>query len=133
MLSIVLGFLLLGIVLWDTFETIVMPKTVSRKFRLTAYYYKLSWRAWAGIVKHMKDSPRRVAVLGAFGPLSLLVLMAMWAGLCVLAFGMIHYGFGTLDGTENQANFGTALYFSGTTFFTLGFGGSAFHIAAVFT
>lgn len=121
-ISVIFGFLLLGIVLWDTFETIVMPKTVSRKFRLTAIYYKLSWRAWAGIVKRMQDSPRRVAILGAFGPLSLLILMAAWAVLCVVAFGFIHYGFGTLDGTDSQANFGTAFYFSGTTFFTLGFG-----------
>jgi len=115
------GILLLIAVLWDTFETIVMPKTVSRKLRLTALYYKFAWRFWAGTVRHMRDTPRRIAVLGAFGPLSLLLLMAMWATLLVVAFALIHFGLGSLDGT-NHLGFGSDLYFSGTTFFTLGIG-----------
>ncbi len=118
----IFGVLLLIAVLWDTFETIVMPKTVSRKLRLTALYYKFAWGAWAWMARRMRDTPRRVAVLGAFGPLSLLLLMASWAGLLILAFSMIHFGLGTLDGTPHSDSFGTSLYFSGTTFLTLGFG-----------
>lgn len=119
---VVVGVLLLLIVLWDTFETIVMPKTVSRRLRITALYYDFVWRVWAGTVKHMRDTPRRTAILGAFGPMSLLVLMATWASLLVLAFGLIHFGAGTVDGTGVRMSFGTTLYFSGTTFFTVGFG-----------
>jgi len=118
----VLGILIVLGVLWDTFETIVVPKTVSRQLRLTAFFYKAAWHGWALVVKKMRDGPRRVAILGAFGPLSLLLLMASWAILLVLGFGFIHFGAGTLDGTQNQADFGTAFYFSGTTFFTLGLG-----------
>jgi hypothetical protein len=116
------GFLIVIGVLWDTFETIVMPKTVRRKLRLTAFFYRIAWRTWAAMVKHMKDTPRRTAVLGAFGPLSLILLMALWAAFMVFGFGLIHYGLGTLDGTSNQLDFGASIYFSGTTFFTVGFG-----------
>ncbi|MHB8637178.1 MAG: potassium channel family protein [Fimbriimonadaceae bacterium] len=120
--ALVVGILIVIGVLWDTFETIVMPKTVRRRLSLTAFFYRVAWRGWAAVVKRMRDGPRRVAVLGAFGPLSLILLMATWALLMVAGFGFIHFGAGTLDGTPNQADFGTALYFSGTTFFTLGFG-----------
>src|SRR5579872_306366 len=118
----ILGIVIVLGVLWDTFETIVMPKTVRRQLRLTAFFYKVVWHGWALIVKKMKDGPRRVAVLGAFGPLSLILLMATWAVFMVVGFGFIHYGAGTLNGTDNQSDIGTAFYFSGTTFFTLGFG-----------
>lgn len=120
--AVILGVLIVISVLWDTFETIVMPKTVRRRLRLTAFFYVIAWKGWAHIVKRMKDSPRRVAILGAFGPLSLIVLMASWAALMVVGYGFIHFGAGTLDGTQNEAALGTAFYFSGTTFFTLGFG-----------
>lgn len=118
----ILGILIILGVLWDTFETIVMPKTVRRRLRFAGIYYRLAWTAWATIVKRMKDGPRRVAVLGSFGPMSLLVLMVTWALLMVVGFGLVHIGFGTLDGTPNQSDFPTAFYFSGTTFFTVGFG-----------
>ena len=120
--AVVLGILIVIGVLWDTFETIVMPKTVRRRLRITTFFYGIAWRGWAFVVKKMRDGPRRVAVLGAFGPLSLILLMAIWACLMVCGFGFIHYGAGTLNGTPNQGDFGSALYFSGTTFFTLGFG-----------
>lgn len=109
-------------VLWDTFQTIVIPKTVRRRLRLTFLFYKVTWRGWALFVRKMKDGPRRVALLGAFGPLSLLMLMALWAALMVVGFGLIHFGSGTLDGQHGASNLGDSLYFSGTTFFTLGLG-----------
>ena len=120
--AVVLGILIVLGVLWDTFETIVVPKTVRRRLRLTAFFYQVAWHGWALVVKRMRNGPRRVAILGAFGPLSLILLMASWAILMVLGFGFIHFGAGTLDGTQNQGDLGAALYFSGTTFFTLGFG-----------
>lgn len=118
----VLGALIVVGVLWDTFETIVMPKTVRRRLRLTAFFYQVAWGGWAQLVKRMRDGPRRVAVLGAFGPLSLIVLMASWAALMIVGFALIHFGAGALDGTRDQGSVGSALYFSGVTFFTLGFG-----------
>jgi hypothetical protein len=120
--AFILGIAIVLSVLWDTFETIVVPKTVRRRLRLTAFFYRIAWKCWAVVVKRMKDGPRRVTVLGSFGPLSLILLMIIWAALMVIGFGLIHYGAGTLNGTQNGDDFPSALYFSGTTFFTLGFG-----------
>ncbi len=32
--------------LWEIFETIVLPRKIDRKFRITRYYYLATWRAY---------------------------------------------------------------------------------------
>ncbi len=41
------SFLLIVIVLWDAFETIVLPRRVTRRLRLTSFYYRVTWGAVA--------------------------------------------------------------------------------------
>src|SRR5262249_51640195 len=58
-----------------------------------------------------------------FGPLSLLLLLVIWALSLVLGFALIDYGDGArFGGTLLGSRFGNSLYLSGTTFFTLGLG-----------
>src|SRR5262249_50720718 len=65
----------------------------------------------------------RDALLSFYGPLSLLMLLALWAVMLVLGFALIHFGVGaSLSGTLFPSRFGNALYLSGTTLFTLGLG-----------
>jgi len=62
-------------------------------------------------------------MLGFYGPLSLLVLVAVWAVGLVLGFGLMQYGAGSaVVVTGSQPGFLTDIYLSGTTFFTLGLG-----------
>ena len=66
---------------------------------------------------------RREALLGFYGPLSLLVLVGVWAVGLVLGFGLMQYGAGSaVVMTGGQSSFETDIYLSGTTFFTLGLG-----------
>lgn len=129
--AIVVGLLLLVVVLWDTFETIVLSKTVRRRYSLTSLFYRFAWRSWALLVKNTKGGLRQ-SVLVSFGPLSLLFLIAGWAVLLIFSFAMIQFGASILDGHS----FHDYLYFSGVTFFTLGYGdivptGPTGHILAV--
>ena len=43
----ILGFALLFISLWDAFETIILPRRVTRSFRLVRLFYKFTWRLWS--------------------------------------------------------------------------------------
>jgi len=62
-------------------------------------------------------------LLGFYGPLSLLVLVGVWAVGLVLGFGLMQYGAGSaVVVTGGQPGFQTDIYLSGTTFFTLGLG-----------
>jgi ion channel len=114
---------LIGIVLWDAFETIVLPRRVTRRWRLARLFYRSSWTIWAGVARRITSRQRRETFLSVFGPLSLLFLLALWATSLVLAFGALHWSLGsTLHTLDAPASFGTYLYLSGTTFFTLGLG-----------
>src|SRR5262249_26805663 len=66
---------------------------------------------------------RRENLLTVFGPLSLILLFALWALGLVVSFGLLHWGLGTqLTGPTGLSGIGEDLYMSGTTFFTLGLG-----------
>ena len=119
----VLGLALLFVVLWDAFETIVLPRRVRRRVRLARLFYRSTWRLWAAIGRRMRTSSRRDAFLSYYGPLSLLLLLAVWAAILIVSFALLHWGFETmLVGPDGPADFGGALYMSGGTFFTLGIG-----------
>lgn len=116
------GILLVAIVLWEAFETIILPRRVTRRLRVTGFLYFLTWRPWAAIARRIRHNRRREKLLAFFGPLSLLLLVAIWAMGLLLGFALIHYGARTSFGTEGITGFWADLYFSGTTFFTLGLG-----------
>jgi hypothetical protein len=123
LLSAIAGAVLILVVLWEAFETIVLPRRVTRQVRLTRYFYRFSWLAWSALVCLRKGRKRQDALFSFYGPLSLLLLMACWAAALVLGFGMVHYGTNSqFSGTLLPNRFGNDLYMSGTTFFTLGLG-----------
>jgi len=111
------------IVLWDAFESIILPRRVTRRFRLTRLFYKFTWRNWRFLTQLIPSRKRRETLLGFYGPLSLLVLVGVWAVGLVLGFGMMQYGAGSaVNMNGGQPGFATDIYLSGTTFFTLGLG-----------
>jgi hypothetical protein len=62
-------------------------------------------------------------MLTVFGPLSLLLLIALWALGLIVSFALLHWGLGSqLQAPHGASGFGVDLYMSGTTFVTLGLG-----------
>jgi hypothetical protein len=41
--AIVFGLVIIGVVLLDAFETVVLPRRVTRQFKLTAWFYRRTW------------------------------------------------------------------------------------------
>jgi hypothetical protein len=120
----VAGWLLLLLILWDGFETVLLPRRVTRKVRLSRLFYQVTWRGWSGIFAHMSNRKRREQALSAYGPLSILVLMILWAAGLILGFTLIHWGrqSSLFLQHEEPLTFLTYAYMSGTMFFTLGLG-----------
>ncbi|MDQ1591097.1 MAG: hypothetical protein QOG71_1724 [Pyrinomonadaceae bacterium] len=117
------SFALIVVVLWDAFETIVLPRRVTRRLRLTTLYYAVTWRPWLWLTRLIGSRKRREMVLSIYGPLSLLLLIVLWAIGLVFAFGMLHWSVSTpLNIAADTADLATYLYMSGVVFFTLGFG-----------
>ena len=118
-----LGLGLLGAILWDAFETIILPRRVTRRFRLTGAFYRYTGTPWLAIARRIQSAKRREGFLGVFGPLSVLMLFGVWAGGLILSFGMVQWAAGWMMGdTGTVHSFRTQLYLSGTSFFTLGLG-----------
>lgn len=118
-----LGAALLLTVLWDAFETVVLPRHVSRSYRLARLFFRFMWRLWTTFAVAIHSTKRRETYLSYFGPLSMLMLLAFWAAMLVLAFGMLLWAGGReISGSTGATSFWTDLYRSGSTFFTLGTG-----------
>ena len=121
--AVILGLLLILVVLWETFETIVLPRRVTRQFRLTRLFYRSTWRPWTALAAVRSNKKKHDSLLSYYGPLSLLLLLALWALTLVAGFGLLHYGLhDRLSGALFASDLGNAMYLSGTTLFTLGLG-----------
>lgn len=117
------GAFLIFIVLLDAFETVVLPRRVTRRIRIARIFYRLTWPPWSLIARAIHARKRREGFLAYFGPLSLIFLFAVWAFGLLIGFALLGYGFGSaLHAGSLPASFTTDLYMSGTTLFTLGLG-----------
>jgi len=123
LLIAIAGLFILFATLWEAFETIILPRRVTRPIRLVRMFYRASWKFWALVNCLIRSKKVRDAHLSYYGPLSLLGLFATWAFLLVLAFAMLHWAAGSaINAPGETPTFRTDFYLSGTTFFTLGLG-----------
>jgi Ion channel len=121
--AVVLGVVIICVVLLDAFETVVLPRRVTRHFKLTAWFYRRTWIPWKKIAGRIRTPSRQQSFLGYFGPLSLIMLLAFWATTLIMGFALLQYGIGGHEQLSHEPiTFGHILYHSGQTFFTLGYG-----------
>jgi hypothetical protein len=123
LLAVIFGIALIVLVTQDAFETIVLPRRVTRRIRLAVLFYRVARSVGTSLAHLMRSSARRDSFLGYMGPLSLLALLLFWAVLFVLGFGLLMWGLALpLNAPGQSISFLSYLYLSGTTFFTLGLG-----------
>ena len=123
LLAVIFGIMLIVLVAQDAFETIVLPRRVTRRIRLAQLFYRVTRFGWNSIGYLIRSSARQDSFRGYIGPLSLLALLLFWAVLFVLGFGLVLWGLALpLGSSDKTISFLTYLYLSGTTFFTLGLG-----------
>src|SRR6266704_3133795 len=121
--AVIFGIVLILVVALDAFETIVLPRRVTRRIRLARLYYSVVQTGWKSLSHLIRAGTRRESYLGYLGPLSLLGLFGFWGVLFVFGFGLLLWGLALpLNAPDQTISFTTYLYLSGTTFFTLGLG-----------
>jgi hypothetical protein len=119
---------LLGVGL-DAFQTIILPRRPTGRLRITRLFFLFTWSPWTMLAERTGNNKIREQVYSWYGPLSLLLLLLMWAVLLIFGFGLVYFSmrspFGDVmigHSPTALAQFGTDLYVSGTTLFTLGLG-----------
>jgi len=121
-LGAVVGALVVIIILWDAFEALVLPRRVTRRLRPTRFFYATTWQLWKLGARPIRGG-RRETYLSYYAPLSLLLLLNLWAFTLVLGFASLQWSVGLALKTPDHApTIWDALYMSGSTFFTLGIG-----------
>jgi Ion channel len=119
----IIGIFIILAVLWDGFETMVLPRRITRRFRFARFFYRSAWRLWSVLLKMIPSDKARTAYRALFGPMSLLLLLCSWAVSLVAGFSFLYLSSENMLSTSGgHLGFGEALYMSGTTFFTLGLG-----------
>lgn len=121
--SLIAGLACLVEVLLDAFQTIILPRRATGRLRVSRLFLTATWLPWRAIARRMHKNRRRESFLSYFGPLSLLLLVAVWAAGLVLGFALLYRGIGSpFTDTKTFGPLETDLYVSGTTLFTLGLG-----------
>jgi len=116
----ILGFLIIIAVLVDAFETIILPRRVNRRIRFARIFYRSFWRLWIKEKKLFKSSNKIKGYLGVFGPLSLIILISIWAIALIFAFALVNFGTQIELSPHNTRDFITYFNLSGATFFPVG-------------
>ncbi len=116
------GVALILIVLWDAFETMILPRRVTRKYRLTRLFYRYTWLFWNS-ARRLLSLRRQETYIAFYGPLSVILLLSVWALGIISGFALLLWAAGSpLKTPGGTADFFMDFYLSGTTFFTLGMG-----------
>ena len=91
-LRLILGIACLVSALLDAFETVILPRRATGRFRLTKVFYVVTWRPWRWLSRQVRHPRKRETMLSFYGPLSLVFLIAMWAAALLLGFALIYFG-----------------------------------------
>ena len=127
LLTAAVALFVLAAVLQDAFEVMLLPRRVHRRRRLARFLFSVGWRSWTAIARRMQAGPSRERFLSVFGALSMVVLFAVWALALILGFGLLDWS--VRAGADAGSPLSEQVYFSGVTFFTLGYGDIVPHTA----
>ena len=118
-----LGVVMIGAILIDAFESVLLPRRVTHAYRLIRLFYRLTWPAWKATAQLFHSLRRRESFLSLFAPLSFLMMFAAWALGLILGFALLHWAFQTqMFAADPARTVVSYTYFSGVTFFTVGYG-----------
>jgi hypothetical protein len=114
------GLLLIGLVLWDIFQTVVLPRPAPTQVRIARNLVRLTWPIWRWRALQRTSSMDQEKLLGSYAPATVLILLITWILVIVFGFGLLLYSL--REGIEPVSDFGSVLYFAGTSVLTIGFG-----------
>src|SRR5258708_33512398 len=112
------GILAVAIVLRDSFETIILPRRVSARLRVSKIFYQVTWRPWRAAGRRLRSSDWRETFLSTYGPLSLIALFVLWGAILMAGFAALFWGASSHAHLSGPGH----LSVSGTTLTTLGSG-----------
>ncbi|MEA2553381.1 MAG: hypothetical protein QOJ65_1557 [Fimbriimonadaceae bacterium] len=122
-LAVIAGIVVIILVLWDSLETVILPRTVARRIGVSSFLNGFLKQFYVFVGRRVSGKKAaRERLLGAFGPISLLILIVVWAWSLIVGLSLIQWGLDTPLSVGPHQPLGVHLYASAVTFFTLGYG-----------
>lgn len=116
-----MGAVLVAVVLFDVFETVVVPRNTTNLVRLAPHILPRLWPIWRNIGVRLQPAWRREDFLGTYAPMSFMLILLFWVLALILGFGLMLYA--QQDSIRPQIDsYETAFYLAGVSLFTIGFG-----------
>ena len=115
------GAAVIAVALLDVFQSVITPRPVAGRLRLSRFTTRWLWRACRWLALRRQGTMAREALLGSFGPAIVLVYLLLWLLLLVLGYGLLVNALAD-QVRPRPADLGTSLYVAGTSLFTIGFG-----------
>ena len=113
------GVVLIVGVLSDAVATLIVTQGSAGLWRPTRLFYASTWRATRAVAARLPDRPGEYA-LNVYPALSLLGLLVLWLAGLMLGWSLVYWGLDQrLGGTRD---FGTLVYYAGTSLVTPVFG-----------
>lgn len=119
-MAVIGSVVVLLVILHDAFEVMLLPRRVKSRLRIVRMFFRFTWLIWSKLARRISGEDRRHNYLGLYGPLSMVWLLVVWAGGLVAGFGTLYWALDS--GQSVRLSWPNEIYFSGVTFFTLGYG-----------
>ena len=119
--ELLFGVLIVAIVLFDVFHSIVVPRWTPRAFRVQPFLVRAIWPLWRQFGQRQRSLKRQEYLLGIFAPLAVMWGLIVWGFSLICGYGLMLYAFRS-NTKPVIDDFGSALYLAGTSLLTLGFG-----------
>jgi hypothetical protein len=104
----------------DLFLSVVVPRSVSARFRPSTLLSRFGWPIWRHRSMVIADAERREDTLAMVAPLLLVALLAYWVASQIAGFGLLFWAL--REGLRPVPDIGSALYFAGSSLLTIGYG-----------
>jgi ion channel len=121
LVMLVAGIGLLGVTLFDLFQSVVLPRPAIRKVSVARTVVRPSWRVWRWVALRSTAVDRSEARLAAFAPIALMILFLLWGLGLIVGYALIIFAL-QLEFRPPVADFQGAFYVSATTLVPLAYG-----------
>ena len=116
-----LGAFCVLLVLYDVFQSVVVPRWTGRTLRLAPYFVDAMWPRWRRFALRRLNGQMREDFLGNFASFALMGILLMWGIVLIFGYGLMLHAAG--DGIKPPLHdYGSAFYVAGTSLLTIGFG-----------
>src|SRR3989440_194328 len=89
MAEFTVGLVLQAAVLYDLFQSVVLPRPAARKFQLARLIVRPMWWTWRWLFMRGTKVERTESRLAVFGPLALLTLFGVWGFAIIVAYSLM--------------------------------------------